>query len=258
MRIDLNRYEVRLAESDEEVAAAQRLRYRVFVEEMGAVPSPENRKMRLERDRFDPYFDHLIMIDRHWRGDPLDRVVGVYRLLCGSVAEQACGFYGADEYDLSLLANSGRKTVELGRSCVAAENRGGPAVLLLWKALADYVIERDIKIMFGVASFHGTDPGPIAEALSYLYQNHLAPPDLRVRARPDNLVAMDRVPAEEINAARAMREMPSLIKSYLRLGGFVGEGAYADRLFNTIDVCLLMDTERMTARYRNFYTRGAA
>jgi L-ornithine Nalpha-acyltransferase len=96
----------------------------------------------------------------------------------------------------------------------------------------------------------------VAEALSHLYHAHLAPPDLRVRARPEHRLEMDRMPPEAIEPVRALQAVPPLIKAYLRLGGFVGDGAYIDRDFNTIDVCLIMDTTRMVARYRSFYARG--
>jgi putative hemolysin len=257
MKIDLSRYRIKLAETEAERAGAQRLRYRVFVEEMGAHASPEERAARREWDDFDPFFDHLILesLDPA-TADPLDRVVGVYRLMRGEVAAAGPGFYGAGEYDLGPIVATGRRCVELGRSCVAPEHRGGPAMHLLWNGLASYVLERGIELLFGVASFRGTDPGPLAEALSYLHHRHLAPPDLRVRARPAHYLGMALMPPESIDAARAMQAIPPLIKAYLRLGGFVGDGAYLDLDFNTIDVCVVMDTSRMTERYRQFYERG--
>jgi putative hemolysin len=261
MEIDLNRYRVKLAETPAERAGAQRLRYRVFVEEMGAQASPEEHAARQEWDVFDPYFDHLVLLDLDGSiADPLDRVVGVYRLMRDAAARAGPGFYGATEYDLTPIAGSGRSAVELGRSCVALEHRGGPAMHLLWNGLAEYVLERRIEILFGVASFHGTDPEPLAEALAYLHHHHLAPPDLRVRARADGYLDMDRMDAAAIEPARALRAIPPLIKAYLRLGGFVGEGAWVDRDFNTIDVCVVMDTGRMTAKYRRYYEgrRGRA
>ncbi|MEM9811486.1 MAG: GNAT family N-acyltransferase [Pseudomonadota bacterium] len=252
--LDQSRFEVRLAASEEDVRAAQRLRYRVFVEEMGAVAAEAQHAERLECDRFDAIFEHLLLIDRTVE-DPLDRVVGAYRLLTDARARQGEGFYGATEYDLAPILAQGRRSVELGRSCVAAEHRGGVGMHLLWSGLAEFVLSRDIQILFGVASFHGTDPDRIAHALSYLHHRHLAPRDLRVRAKPPHAVRMDRMAAEEVDRRRALKEVPSLIKAYLRLGGFVGEGAYIDKDFNTIDVCLLMDTTRMVARYRDYYTK---
>ena len=259
MDIDAGRFIIRLARDEADVAAAQRLRYRVFVEEMGAQASPEEHALRRERDEFDAHFEHLMLIDTEAEtDDPLDRCVGVYRLMTGERARAGIGFYGATEYDLSRLERYPRKVVELGRSCVAAEHRGGAAMHLLWTGLGEFVTARGIEIMFGVASFHGADPAPIADALSFLHHEHLAPEDLRVRALPEHFAPMDLIPREQVNRKEALRRIPTLIKAYLRLGGFVGEGAYVDRDFNTVDVCLLMDTSRMVQRYRNFYGKDGA
>lgn len=256
MRIDAGRFSVRLAENEADVAAAQRLRYRVFIEEMGAVASPEDTQDRRERDRFDPYFEHLLLIDNECDLADVERgVVGVYRLMRGDRARENIGFYGAGEYDLKRLVNYPRQTLELGRSCVDAQHRGGAGMHLLWTGLGDYVTANDVSILFGVASFHGSSVEPIAQALSYLHYNHLAPDDLRVRAANDHFVAMDVLPADKVEKVEAMRQTPALIKAYIRLGGFVGEGAYIDYDFNTVDVCLLMDTSRMVQRYRQFYSR---
>ncbi len=256
MQIDLSRYRVKLAETEAEREGAQRLRYRVFVEEMGAHATPEEAAARREWDDFDPFFDHLILLSLDPAiGDPLDRVVGVYRLMRGEVARAGPGFYGAGEYDLSPLAATGRASVELGRSCVAREHRGGPGMHLLWNGLAAYVLEREMELLFGVASFHGTDPTPLAEALSFLHHEHLAPLDLRVRARAEHYLDMNLMARGAVDAPRALHAIPALIKAYLRLGGFVGDGAFVDEDFNTIDVCVVMDTGRMTERYLHFYRR---
>ena len=256
MRIEAGRFTVRLAETAEDVAAAQRLRYRVFVEEMGAQATEAERAVRREQDEFDPYFDHLMLIDEEAEvDDPLDRVAGVYRLMTGRMARDGVGFYGATEYDLTKLVEYPRETLELGRSCVGEGYRGGAGMHLLWTGLGQYVAERGVEIMFGVASFHGADATPLAMPLSYLHYNHLAPEDLRVRALEASFQRMDLLPPDQVSKAEAMRLTPALIKAYLRLGGFVGEGAFVDHDFNTVDVCLLMDTSRMVERYRAFYSR---
>lgn len=259
MRIEAGRFTVRLAESASDVAAAQRLRYRVFVEEMGATPSPGDAESRRERDAFDPYFEHLLLIDNEASDPDVEHgVVGVYRLMRDSKAREGIGFYGQSEYDLAKVLHYPRNTVELGRSCVDLEHRGGAGMHLLWTGLGEYVSMHNISIMFGVASFHGNDPAPLAQALSYLHHNHLAPEDLRVRAVDKAFVPMDILPADQVEKIEAMRQLPTLIKAYIRLGGFVGEGAYVDHDFNTVDVCLLMDTSRMVQRYRAFYQRKRA
>lgn len=246
---------VKIADSDDEVLAAQHLRYTVFVTEMGAEVPAQDHQMQIEKDEFDPYFDHLILKDTSIT-DPRKNVVGVYRLMRGDTAANGIGFYGKDEYDLSKLTNTDRRVLELGRSCLHADYRGGIALHLMWNGLAQYVFDHKIDILFGVASFHGTDVSEMAHALSFLHHNHLAPMDLRVTSQPDNTVDMDIIPESEIDKLLALRQIPPLIKSYLRLGGCVGQGAYVDHSFNTIDVCLLMDTAQMSAKYKSLYEKG--
>ncbi|WP_101068175.1 GNAT family N-acetyltransferase [Roseovarius salinarum] len=245
-----------LASSDAERRAAQRLRYRVFVEELGGDGALVDHDARLERDAFDPYFDHLLLLDEARRGDICDRTVGVYRLLRDEQAAQAGQFYSEDEYDLSVLRDSGRRLLELGRSCLDADYRGGAAMFHLWNGLAEYVATHGIEVLFGVASFHGTDVDALAQPLSLLHARHLAPEPLRVCAQPSHFQRMDLVPPDRIDRRAAMLQVPALIKAYLRLGGFVGDGAFVDHDFNTTDVCLVMDTDRLNATQKAIYARG--
>lgn len=241
-------FTVKLAQTEDELRAAQRLRYDVFVRELGGGGEMVDHDAGLERDKFDPYFDHMLAID-----DLTGEVVGVYRLLPGERAAELGQFYSEDEYDLTVLKQSGRKLLELGRSCVHRDYRGGTAMYHLWNGLAAYVNERDIEVLFGVASFHGTDVQELAQPLSMLHHNHLAPPDLRVRAQPEVFNSMDLVAPADLDRRAAMVQVPALIKAYLRLGGFVGEGAFIDHSFNTTDVCLILDTARMNERQKRIY-----
>ena len=255
MRSDHSPYLLRLAASAEDLTAAQRLRYEVFVAELGGDGPLVDHTARLERDAFDPFFDHLVLVDR--RRDPaaLDHVVGAYRVLPGDRRAAAGRFYSETEYDLDPLLRSGRKLLELGRSCVQADHRGGAAMLLLWNGLAEYVLDRGIEVLFGAASFHGTDVAALAQPLAYLHHHHLAPPAMRVRARPAHRQEMALIAPDRLDRKAAMAATPALIKAYLRLGGFVGDGAWIDAEFNTTDVCLVMDTGQMSARHRDFYLR---
>ena len=252
MLSDAAQFTVRLAENDADLRAAQRLRYDVFVDELGGDGALVDHDDRLERDRFDPFFDHLLLEDDTRGGE----IVGVYRLLRDDQSAQAGQFYSEDEYDLSVLKQSGRRCMELGRSCLARDYRGGAAMYHLWNGLARYVAEHKIEILFGVASFHGTDPGALAQPLSLLHHRHLAPEELRVRALDHAYQNMNLLPEAQIDRRAAMLEVPSLIKAYLRLGGFVGEGAFVDRAFNTTDVCLIMDTQKLSGRQKNIYSKG--
>ncbi len=246
-------FSVKLAETAAELRAAQALRYRVFVQELGASGPLVDHEAALERDRFDPFFDHMIVTDGA-TGD----IVGVYRLLRSSQAKKAGQFYSEDEYDLTPLRQSGRRLLELGRSCLHPDYRNGLAMVHLWNGLAEYVADHDIEVLFGVASFHGTQIDPLVQPLSLLHHQHLAPPELRLRAQPDHFQRMDLLPPDQIDRRAAMVQVPSLIKAYLRLGGFVGEGAYVDHAFNTTDICLILDTARMNDRQRRLYARSAA
>jgi predicted GNAT family N-acyltransferase len=155
MTDDDSAFVLRLARDDRDLRAAQRLRYRVFVQELGADGPLIDHDGRLEIDAFDPHFDHLLLIDTRRDAAHLDDVVGAYRLLPSDRMVSAGRFYSESEYDLTALKSTGRKLVELGRSCVHPAYRGGSAMLQLWNALAAYVLERDIEILFGAASFHG-------------------------------------------------------------------------------------------------------
>lgn len=255
--------EVRLAHGQADIEAAQALRYRVFVDELGAHPSEAARTTRRDADRFDEYCDHMLVID-HAKGEGPDSIVGTYRLLRRSVAEQHDGFYTATEFDISRLLELPGELLELGRSCVDAQHRNRPTMQLLWKGIAAYVFAHDIKLMFGCASLPGTDPAAHAAALSYLHHNHLAPDRIRARALPQHYVAMDLLPPEAaehadaikaFDARTAVAALPPLIKGYLRLGGYVGDGAVVDREFNTVDVCILVVTDAVTDKYFKHYSR---
>ena len=250
-------FELRLAATKDDLRAAQALRYLGFVQELGADGPIVDHAQGLEIDAFDAIFDHLLLIDPDRAARSENPVVGVYRLLRSQTLGQGGRFYAEDEFDLSPLRSSGRRLMELGRSCVHPEYRGGSAMLHLWNGLADYVLRHEVEVMFGPASLHGTDVAALAQPLSYLHHNHLAPPDMRVTARAPHGVTMDILPPAQINRARALAGVPNLLKAYLRLGGFVGQGAWVDHAFNTTDVCLVMDTANMSARHREFYTRKA-
>lgn len=252
MTVQAQQFTVRLARDAADLHAVQRLRYEVFVEELGGDGDLVDHAARLERDRFDAFADHLLVSDPMRDG----AVVGTYRLMRADQAARAGGFYTEGEYDLDPLHRSGRRLLELGRSCLHADYRGGGVMFQLWQGLAAYVLDHGIEVLFGTASFHGTDVARIAQPLAFLHHRHLAPEGLRVRARAYQ--EMDLMPEDRIDRAAAMRDMPALIKAYLRLGGCVGEGAFVDHDFNTTDVCLVMDTARMNARQRDMYTGGRA
>jgi len=244
--------QVRLAETTADIDAAQALRYRIFYERLGAQPLPETACRRRDIDQFDNDCDHLLVLDRS-RGT--GRVVGTYRLIRRETAARLGGFYSAKEFDISAVVLHAGEVLELGRSCVDPAYRNRSAMQLLWSGIAAYVFHYDIVLMFGCASLPGTNPDALSTPLSYLHRYHLAPPALRPRALADRYVEMCRLRPCSIDATRAMAALPPLIKGYLRLGGFVGDGAVVDEQFNTTDVCIVVKTDLVTEKYFRHYER---
>ncbi len=247
-------FEVRLARDEADVDASQALRYRVFYEEMAARPTPEMQARRRDLDDFDALCDHLLVVD--CRRDGAASIVGTYRLIRRSAATAYGRFYSAAEYDISRLANWPGEVLEVGRSCVDASARNGTTMNLLWRGIATYISHFDIEMLFGCASLPGTDLQRLALPLSYLSQKHLAPPELRARALPERYVEMNLLAPGSYDVKLAERMVPPLIKGYLRLGGFVGDGAVIDDQFNTVDVCIVVKTDLVTEKYFRHYERA--
>ncbi len=246
--------EVRLAETDHEVELAQRLRYSVFYEEMNAIPSSQMREAGRDFDKYDDVCDHLLVVDREAHGeDGQPLVVATYRLTREKDAARAGGFYTASEYDIAPMLNglpAHTKFLELGRSCVLKSYRARPGTMqLLWKGLMAYVARFDIDLMFGCASLAGTDPDALP--LSYLHHFHAMPENLRVRARPELYVDMNRIPKDAIEAREGLRSLPPLLKGYVRAGCCIGDGAVIDRQFCTTDVFIYFPLSGIDARYKS-------
>ena len=255
--LHVNNLEIRLAETEREVAASQALRYTVFYGEMGAKSKPRTEMSELDFDPYDEFCDHLLVIDRERSTAHNPCVVGTYRLLRGEVADEYAGFYSEGEYDLQALIARSPQVLELGRSCIDANYRSRGTMQLLWRGIAEYVFEHSIHYLFGCASFPGIDPASIRLPLAYLYHHHLAPKAIRTHALNERHVEMNSLSIERIDAAQALREMPPLIKGYLRVGGVVGDGAVIDYDFNTIDVNIIVETATVTAKYLNHYSRDS-
>ena len=244
------RLEVRLAEDDHDIRAAQALRYRVFAGEMGAPLSPARHLSRLEADAFDGHCDHLLVLDHAQRS--AEAVVGTYRLMPGDRARATGGFYSAAEFDLTpLLANAPdpARLVEVGRSCVAAGYRTNATVQMLWRGIAKYLADRDVETLFGCASFPTTVVGALAPALACLHLNHLTPPERRVQALLAREVDMSGACIKGHDQRAIYRTLPPLIKGYLRLGATVGQGAVIDEEFGTTDVFMQADVGQIPERY---------
>ena len=238
----------RFATTQAELRAAQALRYEVFVSELGSDGPLVDHGAGLEQDEFDPFASHLLLLDTS--GDN-EKVVGCYRLLSGAQADRAGGFSSEKEYDLSPLTNGSEGLLELGRSCVHPDYRGGVGLMLLWQSLARFVLKQNVRFLFGVASFPGTDVTRHQSALAWLEHTHPAPAEYRVRSKkPAKLSRSNEAEADALGIAR---HLPPLIKSYIRLGGKVGEGAFVDEDFGTTDVCMIVDMKSLNARQRRLY-----
>lgn len=254
----LGTLEVRLAADRREIRKAQRLRYKVFYEEGGAIPDARTAFLRRDADRFDKFCDHLIVIDhaaRTRKGRVRPKIVGVYRLLRDDMAARAGGFYSAGEYDIAPLLerHRGKRILELGRSCVLADWRCKRALELLWRGLLAYVRAHRIDVMIGCASFPGVEPAAHAEALSYLAHFAGASDLWRVRARRELYVPMAMLPREAMDEKKARAALAPLVKGYLRLGARFGDGAVIDGKFNTTDVFVVMPVAGIGARYLEFF-----
>jgi putative hemolysin len=243
-----------IARTAGDVLAAQRLRYEVFIAELGGDGPGVDHDTRIETDQFDTHADHILLLDEN-RPDG-DQVVGVYRVMTTQMAASAGQFYCEDEYNLVPLRSSGKRLLELGRSCLHADYRGGAGMLHLWSALADYVVDHRIDVLFGAASFHGTDAGALAAPLSLLHHRHLAQPPICAKAKGPTAMSMNMMPEDEIDRVAAVRALPALIKAYLRLGGTVGDGAFVDNAFNTVDILLILENDAISALQRSIYTKG--
>jgi L-ornithine Nalpha-acyltransferase len=261
----LGALEVRLAVSADDIDAAQALRYRVFYEEMGAKPSRKMKKLHRDFDKYDQHCDHLLVID-HSRKDK-NPVIGTYRLIRHEAARKCGGFYSRKEYNIKPVLQYSKNILELGRSCIDAEYRTGPVMQILWRGLSAYISYHNIELMFGCASLPGIKPKELAVPLSYLYHFHLAPPGLRPKARLSRRVKMNILPRQAFDAEAAfdnikldprsgINSLPPLIKGYLRVGGFVGDGAVIDRQFNTTDIFVMVKTDLIASRYRRHYDRS--
>jgi putative hemolysin len=235
------RLSVSLAESRWEVLEAQRLRFKVFAEEMGArLP---NAHLGLDRDMYDRYCEHLVV-----REDETGEVVGTYRILTSHQARRIGGFYADEEFDLTRFQHLRERMLEVGRACVHPDHRNGAAIGLLWSALARYILVRGYEYVIGCASI-GMGDGGIAAASIYNSLRQTAMSPIEYRVFPRHRLAL------EATSGPVAAAMPPLIKGYLRLGAHVcGEPAW-DPDFNTADILMLLPLARVERRYARHFLK---
>jgi len=252
--------EVRLAATRSEIEAAQGLRYRVFVEEMGARLPADAMQQKRDFDTIDRYCDHLLVLDTALAGEVEEQIVGTYRLLRQEVAARHDGFYSQSEFDVMDLVgrNPDKRFLELGRSCVLRDYRTRRTLEALWQGNWAYALNHGIDVMFGCASFPGNKPYAHALALSFLNQTAATNAEWSVRAIAGRGLSMDMMPVEAINPRAALAAMPPLVKGYLRVGALVSDEAVVDVAFGTTDVLVMLPVKQINGRYINHYGADAS
>lgn len=255
MAIKIRDFEVRLTRNKEERKQVRQLRYRVFVEEEGASATEEQRALGEEYDSYDRYAEYMAVFHN-------GRVVGTYRIIDRNAAEKMGGFYTENEFNISKIKKYNGNIAEMSRACVEREYRDNALVMrMLWAGLGEMIVRRKIGVIFGVASFVGSNPAKSAQAISYLYYNHLSPLRLRATVLPEKFSAgvnpklsrMNILPREFVDAADAKAEMTPLIKGYLRLGATFGRGVYIDTPFNSYDIFVMIETRKMDSAYQKHF-----
>ncbi|CAB1368738.1 GNAT family N-acetyltransferase [Denitratisoma oestradiolicum] len=232
-------YHVGLARSESEIREAQKLRYRVFAEEMGA--RLETAEPGVDADHFDPHCEHLIV-----RDEARGRIVGTYRILTPEGARNTAGYYSETEFDIGRLNHLRPRLVEVGRSCIDPEYRSGAVIALLWARLAEYMVSQGYEYLMGCASISMADGGHNASNLFVeLIDQHLSP--IEYRGFPHS-----RLPYHRLVTGRPA-EVPPLVKGYLRAGAWIcGDPAW-DPDFNTADLLVLLPMNRINLRYMKHF-----
>ena len=245
--------EVRLAVSPREIAAAQALRYRVFFEAGGASPEQASRHARRDICRFDEVCDHVIALDLAAAPDAEGEapVVGAYRLLRQEVAAAHFGFYSAAEFEVDALVarHPQLRFMELGRSCVGQGHRSKRTIETLWRGVWAFALRHGVDVMFGCASLPGADTGAHAGALAALGA-YAAEPEWSAAPATGARRAGGAAATPE---PRALRELPPLLKGYLRLGARFGGAAVIDEAFNTTDVFVVLRVVDIESRYLDYF-----
>ncbi|ETZ04544.1 MULTISPECIES: GNAT family N-acetyltransferase [Holospora] len=226
---------VRVTTLPEEILEAQKLRYAVYYKERMNAKSEG-----LDVDMFDAYCEHLIVeeVSSH-------RIVGTYRLISRKAAEQCGTFYSQNEFDIQKILESKENILELGRACVDRAYRTKGIIRLLWKGLSDYIAYHNIRYLFGCASFEGIIPEKYQHGFSYLHYAHRAPEYIRPEVLSSSAALIKILEPEEVNINKAWSEIPSLLRGYLQVGGWVGQGIFQDLSFSSLDACVVVDTRRL-------------
>lgn len=234
------RYNVHLAKNQQEIAAAQNLRYRVLFKESGGKLTREMMENEREEDEWDSIAWHVVVTDA--KAD--NAVVGTMRLVSNESLAVEQSFYTEHAFDLSLLRKRYPKILELSRACVAPEGRGGAILLLIWKFTMQFIEDNEFDVMMGCASFHGTDYLQHIDILSYLYEHHLAEPELMPKPVADQCVDIASF-RHEPKSGKERGKVPTMLRGYLKIGACISDHAVIDHVFNTTFVAIYVDAAQM-------------
>ena len=228
---------IKLAETKEELEQIYRLRYFDLILDYNKNQINEN---EMDKDEYDEICDQMIAVDKN-----TNKVIGTYRLLKNSRLPDGMKFLAETEFDISPLKKY--EVLEVGRAVVKPEYRDGSTITMLWKGVIRYAVSENIDFMIGTASFHGVVVNKYQDSLSYLHYNHLSPEDIRCSVNKTTWSRIDL--KENYDPLEAKKNLPPLIKGYLRLGATIGEGAYLDIPFNSLDVLIVLKISDIEQKY---------
>ena len=241
----------KIATEYDEIESSKRLRHRVFSKNSRCISDYRKAGELIDTDCYDLQAEHLVLIDNVRRKNgSKDYVVGTCRLITGDYLDGPQHFYSNSEFVLDKLLQSPKRFLELGRACVDHDYRLGPALFFLWRTLLRYLVNKDVETIFGVASFHGLSPDDFSHALSFLHYNYTLETSV-VCARAEAFIKLNQVAEDCIDLSKVNKQLPPLLKAYLGYGAWVGQGAFLDRNFETLDIFVSVNKSQILKRYKS-------
>ena len=235
------RYDVRLASTLAEIHAAQKLRYEVLFKESGGRITKEMLNTEREEDEWDEVAYHVVVVDS--RND--NKVVGTVRLVSNRALGKDQPFYTEHAFDLTGLRTNYGQILELSRACVSPEGRGGAILMLIWKFTMQFIEQNGYEVLFGCASFKGTDYHEHTEILSYLYEKHLASDALMPLPKNDVQSVAIKGFSQTPGKGKERGKVPTMLRGYLKIGARISDHAIIDPIFNTTFVAIYVDAKEM-------------
>lgn len=234
------RYRARFAQGEADLAAAQALRFRTFIDGRGAALGGERADGR-EADAFDAVCDHILVEEAR-----TNRLVCCFRMLPLAGGAEIGRSYSAQYYDLNGFADYEGRLVEMGRFCIDPAYKDPDILRVAWGAMTRYVDEQDVDLLFGCSSFAGTEAESYMDAFALLKERHLAPPRLFPKVKAPSVFRFAKMLRwRKPNLKLAQKAMPPLLRTYLAMGGWVSDHAVVDRDLNTLHVFTGLEVKRI-------------